>query len=71
MLKDDEVIGLVRNLKFKGSFSGMKNFQLFLETYLNEHVSLQRLYNVMKNYPNYQHLPTETNPKVSCNKLCH
>jgi hypothetical protein len=31
----------------------MKNFQLFLATDLNEHVSLQRLYNVIKNYPNY------------------
>jgi len=53
MLTDEEIIGLFRNPKFKGSFSGMKNFQLFLKTDLNEIVSLQRLYNVMKNYPNY------------------
>lgn len=53
MLTDEEIIKLFRDPKFKGSFSGMKNFQLFLKTDLNEHISLQRLYNVVKNYPNY------------------
>jgi len=50
---DEEIISLFRNPKFKGSFSVMKNFQLFLETDLNEHASFQKIYNVMKNCPNY------------------
>lgn len=53
MLTDEDIIKLFRNPEFKGSFSGMKNFQIFLKTDLNENVSLQRLYNVIKNYPDY------------------
>ena len=53
MLTDEDLIKLFRNPEFGGSFSGMKNFQIFLKTDLNEDVSLQRLYNVIKNYPDY------------------
>ena len=53
MLTDEDIIKLFRDPKFKGSFSGMKTFQIFLSTELNEDVSLQRLYNVIKTYPDY------------------
>jgi hypothetical protein len=53
MLSDAEILKLWRDTSFNGSFSGIKNFQLFLKTDFDENISQQRLYNVMKTLPNY------------------
>jgi hypothetical protein len=53
MLSDEEIISLWQNKEFGGSFSGIKNFKIFLKTDLNENVSEKRLYNIFKNVPDY------------------
>jgi len=52
-LSDDDIIKLSQDKSFMGSFSGVKNLQTFLMTDFGEHISLQRLYNIMKRSPDY------------------
>jgi len=53
MLSDEEIINLWQDKQFGGSFSGIKNFKLFLKTDLNENISEKRLYTIFKNFPDY------------------
>lgn len=53
MLSDEDILRLYQDPNFGGSFSGVKNLKHFMKTDLNENVSEQRLYNVLKTLPNY------------------
>lgn len=52
-LSDDDILKLSQDKSFMGSFSGVKNLQTFLMTDFGEHITLQRLYNIMKRSPDY------------------
>ena len=53
MLSDEDILKLYQDPNFPGSFSGVKNLRHFIKTDLNENVSEQRLYSVLKTLPNY------------------
>lgn len=53
MLTDEEIIKLWQDKSFGGSFSGIQNFKLFLQTDFNENISANRLYQIFKNFPDY------------------
>jgi hypothetical protein len=53
MLSDEEIIAKFRDPDFPGSFSGARNFQVFLKTDLNEYVPLKRIYSILKSLPFY------------------
>jgi hypothetical protein len=49
MLSDEDIIEKYRDINFAGSFSGARNFQVFLKTELNEDIPLTRIYQILKN----------------------
>lgn len=51
MLTDTEILKLWRSPTFEGSYSGVKTFQMFLHLNLNETVSENRLYKILKHDP--------------------
>ena len=53
MLNDEELKELYQNPTFYGSFSGARNFQIFLKTDYNEDISLDKIYNILKTIPSY------------------
>lgn len=53
MLSDEDILKLYQDPTFPGSFSGVKNLKHFIKTDLNENITEQRLYNVLKTLPNY------------------
>jgi|688.fasta_scaffold29059_7 hypothetical protein len=53
MLTDQEIAEKYSDIDFPGSFSGARNFQMFLKTDLNEDVDLKRIYTILKNQPFY------------------
>lgn len=53
VLSDEELKKLYTDPTFEGSFSGMSSMKHFIEQKFNECVSLNRLYKVMKELPEY------------------
>jgi hypothetical protein len=53
MLTDGEIVEKYRDILFPGAFSGIRNFQMFLKTELNEDVNLKRIYDILKKEPFY------------------
>lgn len=52
-LSDSDILKLLQDKSFMGSFSGVKNLQSFLLTDYGEHISLNRLYAILKKSPDY------------------
>jgi len=52
-LSDENILKLATDKNFGGSFSGAKNLQIFLWLDYHEHVSLARLYNILRKSPDY------------------
>lgn len=50
-ISDQKILDLWRDINFKGSYRGVKTFQILLKTDLNIDVSEQRLYKVLKSDP--------------------
>lgn len=53
MLSDTEILRLYRDPTFPAAFSGMRNFQTYLKTELNEDVPLTKLLSIFKKEPFY------------------
>lgn len=53
MLSNEDILRLYQDKNFPGSFSGVRNFQLFLKTKLNEYVPEKKLFEVLKTLPLY------------------
>jgi hypothetical protein len=53
MLTDERLKELFEDPTFYGSFSGGRNFQMFLKTSFGENVPLSRIYRVLKTIPSY------------------
>ena len=53
MLSDNELIQLYQDVEFPGSFSGARNFQMFLKTDKNVDVPLSKIYSLLKQIPLY------------------
>lgn len=53
MLSDEEIKRLYEDKNFMGSFSGVKNLKIFLKTDYGENIPSKRLYNILKQLPNY------------------
>lgn len=53
MLSDQEILDLYQNVDFHGSFSGARNFQMFLKMDKNEDVPLKKIYCLLKQLPLY------------------
>jgi len=53
MLTDAQIVDKYTDSDFGGSFSGVKTFQIFLKTDLNEHVSQNRLKQILNQLPFY------------------
>lgn len=50
-ISDEEILKLWRDVKFAGSYRGIKTFKILLKTDLNVDVSERRLYNIIKKDP--------------------
>ena len=53
MFSDDELRELYQDPTFYGSFSGARNFQIFLKTDFNEDIPIDRIYKVLKTIRSY------------------
>jgi len=53
MLSDTEILNLYRDPNFPAAFSGIRYFQTYLKTELNEEVPINRLYSIFKKEPFY------------------
>jgi len=53
MLSDEEILKLYRDPSFPAAFGGVRYFQTYLKTEMNESVALNRLYNIFKKEPFY------------------
>lgn len=62
MLSDTEILKLWRSPTFEGSYSGIKTFQIFLHLNLNEDISENRLYKILKDDPIF--LIHQKSPKI-------
>lgn len=52
-LSDSEILRLANDKSFGGAFSGVRTLQKFLLLDYGQHVSLKRLYSIMKKSPDY------------------
>jgi len=64
MLTNEDLLRLYQDKNFEGSYSGVRNFQLFLKIKLNEYVPEKRLLDVLKTLPLYI-VHQKTNQKIS------
>jgi hypothetical protein len=53
MLSDSEIVELYQNPEFPGSFSGARNFQMFLKMDKNVDVPITKIYTLLKQLPLY------------------
>ena len=53
MLSDEKLLELYHKPDWPGSFSGVRVFKMFLKTDFNEDVSEKRIFNILKQDPNY------------------
>ena len=53
MLSDSDILRYYKDPFFAGSFSGVRVFQMFLKTDLNEQVSVKRIFKLLKQDSNY------------------
>lgn len=53
VLTDQEILKLYYNKDFMGSFSGMRNLKKWIFTDYGEDISLNRLYTIFKQTPDY------------------
>lgn len=77
MLSDEKILELYKDINFPGSFSGVKVFQQFLKTDLNESIPEKRLYSLLKKDPLYvthlkavRHFPRRPYFVTSFGQLC-
>ena len=53
MLSDEQILQLYKDTEFPGAWSGARTFQMFLKTDKNENVTLNRIYEIIKQIPLY------------------
>lgn len=53
MLTDEQLLNLYKDKTFPGAYSGIRAFQTFLKTQLNENISLQRIQQLLTKQPFY------------------
>ena len=53
MLSDEQILNLYKDTDFPGSWSGARTFQMFLKLNKNEYVTLDRIYKILKQIPQY------------------
>lgn len=53
MLSDSDILRYYKDPFFPGSFSGVRVFQMFLKTDLNEEVPVKRIFKLLKQDSNY------------------
>ena len=53
MLSDSDILRYYKDPLFPGSFSGVRVFQMFLKTDLNEDISEKRIFKLLKQDSNY------------------
>lgn len=77
MLSDEKILELYKDINFPGSFSGVKVFQQYLKTELDESVSEKQLYRLLKSDPLYvthlkavRHFPRRPYFVSSFGQLC-